>query len=267
MFLLYSVWRWRARPGDELGTGRPSTATRRSRSCGRSSPRSSWSRSRSPAASCWSRTRRPPRTSWSCSVTGQQFDLDVHLSQRRRHPRAGARERPADRVRHHRRSMHDVIHSFYVPQFRVKADAVPGIMNHTYATPDRVGTLRPDLHRAVRPRPLADARAGARRRAETSSTRGWRAEGQRARPGRRLVHGASHTPATLSSQAHGERTPTARSTPSRAASGLRGSWIRAIWVSFLFATIADRHRRRASATCSGSADPGARAHEVRPPSA
>ena len=36
--------------------------------------------------------------------------------------------------------LHDVIHSFYVPQFRVKADAVPGQVNHTYATPDRVGT-------------------------------------------------------------------------------------------------------------------------------
>jgi cytochrome c oxidase subunit 2 len=35
--------------------------------------------------------------------------------------------------------LHDVIHSFYVPQFRVKADAVPGIMNYTYATPTKVG--------------------------------------------------------------------------------------------------------------------------------
>jgi cytochrome c oxidase subunit 2 len=35
--------------------------------------------------------------------------------------------------------LHDVIHSFYVPEFRVKADAVPGLMNHTYATPTRLG--------------------------------------------------------------------------------------------------------------------------------
>ena len=31
----------------------------------------------------------------------------------------------------------DVIHSFYVPEFRVKADAVPGIINRTYAEPTR----------------------------------------------------------------------------------------------------------------------------------
>jgi cytochrome c oxidase subunit 2 len=36
--------------------------------------------------------------------------------------------------------LHDVIHSFYVPQFRVKADAVPGQVNHTYATPTEAGT-------------------------------------------------------------------------------------------------------------------------------
>jgi cytochrome c oxidase subunit II len=36
--------------------------------------------------------------------------------------------------------VHDVIHSFYVPQFRVKSDAVPGLITHTYATPTRVGT-------------------------------------------------------------------------------------------------------------------------------
>jgi cytochrome c oxidase subunit II len=34
----------------------------------------------------------------------------------------------------------DVIHSFYVPQFRIKQDAVPGIVTHTYATPTKEGT-------------------------------------------------------------------------------------------------------------------------------
>jgi cytochrome c oxidase subunit II len=36
----------------------------------------------------------------------------------------------------------DVIHSFYVPEFRVKADAVPGVINHTYAHTTRVGTYQ-----------------------------------------------------------------------------------------------------------------------------
>jgi cytochrome c oxidase subunit II len=33
----------------------------------------------------------------------------------------------------------DVIHSFFVPQFRLKSDAVPGLTTHIRATPNRVG--------------------------------------------------------------------------------------------------------------------------------
>jgi cytochrome c oxidase subunit 2 len=36
----------------------------------------------------------------------------------------------------------DVIHGFFVSEWRVKADAVPGIINRTFATPDRLGTFR-----------------------------------------------------------------------------------------------------------------------------
>jgi cytochrome c oxidase subunit 2 len=34
----------------------------------------------------------------------------------------------------------DVIHSFWVPEWRVKKDAVPGITTQVYTTPDRLGT-------------------------------------------------------------------------------------------------------------------------------
>jgi cytochrome c oxidase subunit II len=34
----------------------------------------------------------------------------------------------------------DVIHSFWVPEFRMKQDAVPGITTQTYVTPTKVGT-------------------------------------------------------------------------------------------------------------------------------
>jgi cytochrome c oxidase subunit 2 len=33
----------------------------------------------------------------------------------------------------------DVIHSFWVPQFRLKSDAVPGLTTHIRVTPNRVG--------------------------------------------------------------------------------------------------------------------------------
>jgi cytochrome c oxidase subunit 2 len=36
----------------------------------------------------------------------------------------------------------DVIHGFFVAEWRVKADAVPGIINRTFVTPDHLGTFR-----------------------------------------------------------------------------------------------------------------------------
>ncbi len=36
----------------------------------------------------------------------------------------------------------DVIHSFWVPQFRLKTDAVPGITTQIRVTPDKVGTYQ-----------------------------------------------------------------------------------------------------------------------------
>jgi len=35
---------------------------------------------------------------------------------------------------------HDVLHSFYIPAFRLKQDAVPGVPQKMIATPDRLGT-------------------------------------------------------------------------------------------------------------------------------
>ena len=50
----------------------------------------------------------------------------------------------------------DVIHSFWVPEFGQKQDAVPGQDTSLVITPTRSGRTR-DLHRALRPRPRADA--------------------------------------------------------------------------------------------------------------
>jgi cytochrome c oxidase subunit 2 len=36
----------------------------------------------------------------------------------------------------------DVIHGFFVAEWRVKADAVPGLINRTFVTPDKIGTYR-----------------------------------------------------------------------------------------------------------------------------
>ena len=40
----------------------------------------------------------------------------------------------------------DVLHSFWIPAFRAKIDAVPGLTTTTYATPDRIGSFDEDIN-------------------------------------------------------------------------------------------------------------------------
>ena len=46
---------------------------------------------------------------------------------------------PKDQPVHFRIHSDDVLHSFWVPQFRLKSDAVPGLTTDIRLTPDRVG--------------------------------------------------------------------------------------------------------------------------------
>jgi cytochrome c oxidase subunit II len=49
---------------------------------------------------------------------------------------------PKDRPVYFRIHSDDVIHSFWVPQFRLKSDAVPGIATKVRVTPDKVGSYQ-----------------------------------------------------------------------------------------------------------------------------
>jgi cytochrome c oxidase subunit II len=48
---------------------------------------------------------------------------------------------PVDEAVEFQITSEDVIHSFWVPEFRMKQDAVPGITTRTYVTPTQVGTF------------------------------------------------------------------------------------------------------------------------------
>ncbi len=49
---------------------------------------------------------------------------------------------PVDRQVHFKMHAQDVIHSFWVPEWRIKKDNVPGITTTAIVTPDRVGTYQ-----------------------------------------------------------------------------------------------------------------------------
>ncbi len=74
----------------------------------------------------------------------------------------------------------DVIHSFYVPSFFFKRDAIPGRTNEFEVTIDEAGPLRRPVRRVLRPQPRPDVLQHPRRRA-------GRVRGLAGRAGRRVA--------------------------------------------------------------------------------
>jgi cytochrome c oxidase subunit II len=77
-------------------------------------------------------------------VYGQQFTWRFDYPQTGGAPvrRATQLWLPKDRPVYFRIHSDDVIHSFWVPQFRLKSDAVPGITTRVRVTPDKVGSYQ-----------------------------------------------------------------------------------------------------------------------------
>jgi cytochrome c oxidase subunit II len=71
------------------------------------------------------------------NVRGQQFTWTFEYPRER--VRSTDLVLPVDRPVHFRIRTRDVIHSFWVPQFRLKSDAVPGITTTIRLTPDKLG--------------------------------------------------------------------------------------------------------------------------------
>jgi cytochrome c oxidase subunit II len=71
------------------------------------------------------------------NVTGQQFTWTFQYPEQK----LDAKELnlPVDRPVEFRIKTKDVLHSFWVPQFRLKSDAVPGLTTKIRLTPDKVG--------------------------------------------------------------------------------------------------------------------------------
>jgi len=71
------------------------------------------------------------------NVKGQQFTWTFEYPGEK--VNSDALVLPKDRPVHFRINSDDVLHSFWVPQFRLKSDAVPGLTTDIRLTPDRVG--------------------------------------------------------------------------------------------------------------------------------
>lgn len=136
VMMVYSVWRWRAKPGDE-SDGAPIHGNTR-------------------LEIAW--TAIPTVIvlfgaiySWTTLSTIEAHDpnrmvVDVYSQQYEWHfdyPQQGTTSRelhvPVNRQIEFRMHALDVIHSFWVPEWRIKKDNVPGITTRAYITPTETG--------------------------------------------------------------------------------------------------------------------------------
>ena len=201
--VLYSVWRFRMRPGEELKDGPPIHGNTRLEVIWTAIPAIILVALCSYAYVVLQRHRGGRGVEMKVRVVGEQFTWTFF------YPGDGGKEIASSQlylpegkqVKFDIQSK-DVLHDFWVPAFRQKIDAVPGI---TTQLPDQAGQDRHvprRLRRAVRPRALGDAPERPRRLAGRLRQV---AGGQEAAGGRRRRRGGRRQAAAAAA-----RRPTAR---------------------------------------------------------
>jgi cytochrome c oxidase subunit 2 len=134
---IYCVWRFRARPGD-TGDGAPIHGNTRLEVIWVTVP---FILVTGLAIYGWitlNDLEAKEPNELNVNVTGQQFTWSFEYPQEK--VKSTELVLPVDRLVHFRVRTKDVIHSFWVPQFRLKTDTVPGITTRLRLTPDKVGT-------------------------------------------------------------------------------------------------------------------------------
>src|ERR1700760_3023978 len=138
--VLYSVWKFRMKPGEEEKDGRPIHGNTRLEVVWTAIPAILLVSLCGYAYSVLRSNEKTHTGAMVVTVTERQFAFQFA------YPAAGGKQilspdlyLPNNRpVVFHLRSL-DVIHSFFVPEFSVKLDAVPGIITTVRVTPTRLG--------------------------------------------------------------------------------------------------------------------------------
>src|SRR5215216_1174848 len=133
----YSVWRWRVKPGDE-GDGAPIHGNTRLEIAWTVIPTVIVLFGAVYSGITLDRIEAHDPGRMVVDVYGQQYEWHFN------YPEQGVTSRelhvPVDRQVEFRLHSFDVLHSFWVPEWRIKKDAVPGITTRAYVTPNEEGT-------------------------------------------------------------------------------------------------------------------------------
>lgn len=142
-FVLFSIWRWRRRPGEERLEGPPIHGNTRLEVIWTALPAALI------AGLCAYATvilldiqEAPAQGTRVVNVTGEQFAWSFSLNEGGKEIKANQIVLPVGEPVEFKVRTKDVIHDFWVPEWRLKVDAVPGITTSYSLTPEKQGRFQ-----------------------------------------------------------------------------------------------------------------------------
>jgi cytochrome c oxidase subunit II len=141
-FVLYCVWRFRMRPGQELQDGAPIHGNTRLEVVWTVLPALLILGLCTYAYFVLDDIEQAQAQEWRINVTGQQFTWSFEYPEAITHGkpiRSSQLYVPEGQPVHFFVKSQDVLHDFWVPAWRMKIDAVPGIESKIRVTPNRLG--------------------------------------------------------------------------------------------------------------------------------
>jgi cytochrome c oxidase subunit II len=138
--VLYSAWKFRMRPGEELKDGPPIHGNTRLEIIWTAIPAIILVALCTYAFVVLQDIEKAEANTMEVRVVGEQFTWTFYYGQGEEEIASPQLWLPVDRPVRFTVQSKDVIHDFFVPAFRLKIDAVPGINTHFRVTPNREGT-------------------------------------------------------------------------------------------------------------------------------
>jgi len=141
VMLFYALWKFKAKPGDE-SDGEPIHGNTRLEVAWTVIPTIIVLFGAGYSWSVLSDIEKPVDNPLTVDVFSQQYAWSFGYPGKDNVWSEGELHVPLDRQVHFKMHAQDVIHSFWVPEWRIKKDNVPGITTTAIVTPDKLGTYQ-----------------------------------------------------------------------------------------------------------------------------
>jgi cytochrome c oxidase subunit 2 len=141
VMLFYALWKFKAKPGDE-SDGEPIHGNTRLEVAWTLIPTIIVLFAGGYSWSVLNEIEEPAENPLTVDVFSQQFAWGFGYPGKDLAYSEGELHVPVNRQVHFKMHAQDVIHSFWVPEWRIKKDAVPGITTTAIVTPDKLGTYQ-----------------------------------------------------------------------------------------------------------------------------